>query len=309
MKSSGRRLRRLMIGLLVLAIALGGGLYYCKKKKLNSEKLPEILESRLKEDDGNLHAYFLDVGQGSAALIRLNGKYMLIDAGGTKSADVLIEKLKELYVLQLDYIILTDMGEEHLGGAARVLEEYAVGHILAPNCTADTDAYRAYAEAVQENKVEVLHPNLGETYSFGNAFFTVVGPAGISGVRNARTASLCIRLDYGDTDFLFCGDLSGEDEEALVEALKREPNADLKADVYVVNDHGSGASTTETFLGSVRPRYAVLSCGADEAPDAGTLERLSAREAELFRTDLQGTVEAISDGSVISWKPAPYTNY
>ena len=57
--------------------------------------------------------------------------------------------------------------------------------------------------------------------------------------------------------------------------------------------HGSATSTTQALLEAVRPELAVISVGLDNRyghPDPGTLERLAAAGAEIYRTDLQGTV-------------------
>ena len=54
-------------------------------------------------------------------------------------------------------------------------------------------------------------------------------------------------------------------------------------------EHGERAELLE----AVRPKVAVISVGLDNRygpPGAGTLERLSAAGAEIYRTDLYGTV-------------------
>ena len=57
--------------------------------------------------------------------------------------------------------------------------------------------------------------------------------------------------------------------------------------------HGSKYSTTEELLEAVRPEVAVISVGKSNSyghPAPETLERLDRAGAELYRTDLQGTV-------------------
>lgn len=63
--------------------------------------------------------------------------------------------------------------------------------------------------------------------------------------------------------------------------------------MLVTGHHGSRYSTTEELLAAVRPNVAVISVGKDNRyghPAQDTLERLDAFGAEIYRTDLQGTV-------------------
>ena len=44
-------------------------------------------------------------------------------------------------------------------------------------------------------------------------------------------------------------------------------------------------------------------------PDADTMEKLSDMEIQVYRTDKQGTIIAVSDGSNISWNMDPCNDY
>ena len=82
---------------------------------------------------------------------------------------------------------------------------------------------------------------------------------------------------------------------------------DLGADVYQVGHHGSRTSSSSAFLDAVAPKYAVISCGAGNDyghPHQETLDALSSRGIEIYRTDLQGSIVASTDGSSISFTTA-----
>ena len=92
----------------------------------------------------------------------------------------------------------------------------------------------------------------------------------------------------GSFDTLITGDMSGEVEPLLLE--RRELP---KVELLVAGHHGSGTSTTQTLLDAIRPDVAVISVGENNRyghPAQETLERLAAIGAEIYRTDLQGTV-------------------
>ncbi|MGN0292058.1 MAG: ComEC/Rec2 family competence protein, partial [Lachnospiraceae bacterium] len=116
---------------------------------------------------------------------------------------------------------------------------------------------------------------------------------------NANNYSVALMLEYGDTRFLFTGDAEEESEAEM-----QENGFPLEADVYKVAHHGSSSASTEGFLEVVNPSYAVISCGEDNSyghPHAEVLNRLRQRGIEVFRTDQQGSITAISDGENIIW--------
>ena len=62
---------------------------------------------------------------------------------------------------------------------------------------------------------------------------------------------------------------------------------------------GSGTSTGYRLLYEAQPKYAVISCGADNEyghPHDDTLSRLRDADVTVYRTDLNGTIVCRSDG-------------
>ena len=77
---------------------------------------------------------------------------------------------------------------------------------------------------------------------------------------------------------------------------------DLGADVLKVGHHGSSSSTSTQFLNTVVPRIGVIEVGAGNSyghPTAITLKRLSSAGVDVYRTDLDGTVSIVTDGSTV----------
>jgi competence protein ComEC len=77
--------------------------------------------------------------------------------------------------------------------------------------------------------------------------------------------------------------------------------ADLACTVLKIAHHGSDTSTTSEFLAVVNPRIAVISCGVDNKfghPSDVVISRLEGKldEDSVYRTDIQGTIDFITDG-------------
>ncbi len=79
---------------------------------------------------------------------------------------------------------------------------------------------------------------------------------------------------------------------------------DIQADVLKVGHHGSHSSTTQAFIDKVNPKYAVISCekGNDYGhPHKETIDKLNKKNIKVFRTDIQGTIIATSNGESIKF--------
>ena len=97
---------------------------------------------------------------------------------------------------------------------------------------------------------------------------------------------------------LLTGDATAETEEDLIDVY----GADLGADIAKVPHHGSGDRAPE-FAGYVSPLVAVISVGAGNPyghPDPAVGDEWEATGADVYRTDLDGTVTVLADGESLS---------
>ena len=118
---------------------------------------------------------------------------------------------------------------------------------------------------------------------------------------------MAIKLDNGDNSFIFTGDAEHESESDMCAS-----DIALDCDVLVPGHHGSATATSWEFLKETVPEYAVISCGEENQyghPDKDTMDKLQDMDIEVFRTDKQGTVIAISDGTNIDWNTKPCNDY
>ena len=91
-----------------------------------------------------------------------------------------------------------------------------------------------------------------------------------------------------------------------------ESGIDLSCDVLVPGHHGSATATSWNFLQATVPEYAVISCGKDNQyghPDKDVMDKLESMDIHVYRTDKQGTIVAVSDGTTITWNQEPCNDY
>lgn len=254
----------------------------------------------------DLKVYFLDVAQGNAVLVENQGHFMLIDGGNWDYSSFVVRYLRNRGVEKLDYIIASHYDTDHLNGIVGAINKFPCDLILSADYKADTLIYNSYRKMVKKKGVKEVHPKVGDTYTFGEAEFTVVCPDHYEFPKE-NDNSIGIRLTHGENSFLICGDAGFESEDAML--LRKE---NLKSDVYMASHHGSKSSSGEEFLLEVDPSYIVVSCGVSNPfghPTKSFLKRAGETGAELLRTDLQGTLIALSDGKTIQWNKEPCNDW
>jgi competence protein ComEC len=161
----------------------------------------------------------------------------------------------------------------------------------------DSRAFANFVKYLGEQGKSITVPSPGDTFSLGGADIQILAPLNPSDEPN--NTSIVLKLTYGDVSFLFTGDAEREEEAEILEA-----GYDLSATVLKVGHHGSETSTSYPYLREIMPQYAVISCGTGNSyghPREETLSKLRDADVTLFRTDLQGTITATSDGKTVTF--------
>jgi beta-lactamase superfamily II metal-dependent hydrolase len=242
--------------------------------------------------------HFLDVGEGLSVLVRSDDHALLYDGGDKSHSSFVVSYLQNQGIQTLDYVIASHYDSDHLSGLIGALHAFDVEHVLGPDYDHGTATYRSFLSAVSDNGLTVEHPSPGDMYTLGDAGFTVLAPASISDDSNNN--SIVIRLVNGNNSFLLMGDAEYASETAMCAS-----SLSLRSDVICPAHHGSSDATGTTLLSQVSPKFAVISCGADNDyghPHAQTLQRLANAGVTVYRTDESGTIVACSDGDEIWWK-------
>lgn len=248
-------------------------------------------------EDVSFEVYFIDVGQGDSAFIVCDGRAMLIDGGSNEQSQKVYSFLESRGIKHLDYIVASHADADHVGGLSAALNYAKVDHALCTVTSHETVSFTNFVKYLKRQGVEITVPDAGDTFSLGSAQCTVIGPE--KGETYSDNTSLIIRVEYGNTSFLFTGDAEYSDEQAALES-----GLELKSTVLKVGHHGSSSSSSYYFLQAVQPRYAVISVAADNDyghPTERVLGRLDEVNAEVLRTDELGDILCRSDGENVKF--------
>ncbi len=282
------RLKSLLVGCLVAAIACGPALA-AQKKKAPAAK--------------GLDIYFIDVEGGQATLfVSPSGESMLVDVGfpGIRDAQRIVGTAAQAGIKRIDYLVVTHYHADHVGGVTELAKRMTIGTFVdhGPNADAATKgAYDLYVAARGAAKNIVAKPGdklpiKGIEVQFVSAATNVIATplkgAGapnpqctefeardeskdpLLGGENAQSVGMIVSLGkFRMADF---GDLTWNYEHKLA----CPNNLVGKIDLYLTTHHGQEISGLPILMNALRPRAAIMNNGAKKGAAPETFGRLHA---------------------------------
>ena len=277
--------------LLIIISMLSLTLFGCKDSNTNNKT----------SNTSNMTVHYINIGQGDAELIQVNGKNMLIDSGSRTNKKDLISYLDKLKIKKLDYVIATHPHEDHIGNMDKVIDKYEIGSFYSPKITHTTKSFENMINSLKKKnlKINVIKEGIDSIDLGKNTKVEIFSPksGGYGKDTSMNNYSPIMKITYGKNSFLFTGDA-----EKLEENYVLNKNYNLKSDVLKLGHHGSSTSTSYKFLEKVDPSIGIISCGIDNKyghPHKETLANLKKLKVKIYRTDKDGTIVLESNGNKI----------
>lgn len=243
-----------------------------------------------------MRVHFIDMDQGDAALLEFSCGAVLIDAGGQNDASTerLVRYLDDFFERRddlqntIDTVFVTHTHIDHNRALRRVVETFGVRNYVhngilrgsgrhGANWMADhanDNGRQVNLRAVSQSEILPLPRGDGLSdaaidpvacQSTDPDIRLLAGPyednpGWPSGqFDNGNNKGLVVRIDFGESSFLFTGDLEEHAIDTLVEYYDGTDMLDV--DVYQVGHHGSHNGTTDSLMTSMTPEIAMISMG------------------------------------------------
>ena len=260
----------------------------------NKEVKPEIKDNNIcikqeitapeLNENNHLTAYFFDVGQGDATLIKTQNTTVLIDGGNPSDSSYLYSFLKKNNINHIDYIIASHPHEDHIGGLSGVLNYSSVGAVYCSSTYYDSETFSEFKYYVESQGKKITVPYKNQYILTDDLLIEFFNTNNSDS--HINNTSLVVKITFGEYSFLFTGDIEYDAEKKIL-----DKDYNLNSTVLKVAHHGSDTSSCYSFIREVMPEYAVIStAGLYNTPDENVLSRFEDAGAEIFRTDLNGLI-------------------
>lgn len=228
-------------------------------------------------NNAELEISILDVGKADCSIIKIKDRIILIDTGLDENGDDIVNRLKSQGIDMIDYLILTHMDKDHIGGADKVINNIKINNLITADYEKDSKQYAEYLKSIQDNNLEPVKLRENLKVNIYGAEINIY-PAEKEYYDQSNDYSIITDITYGQYNFLFAGDA---EDERLAEFLNSNHK---KYTLVKMPHHGRYDGLTKEFIQSTAPKYSVITCSQDENADEKTLKALNNNKSEVFIT-------------------------
>ena len=245
-----------------------------------------------------LRVHFIDVGYGDAILVQSSdGPVSLIDSGDVEYAGRVEKYLRSLAIKKIHTAILTHPHKNHFGGFYRLADRISIDRFYSNGDDAQgEEGYQEMLAVMRRQSVATAVLRRGDEIDFAanDAYLKVLHPPDLSSSANEN--SIVTWLKFGQTSFLFTGDIQEPQQAQLIELFPEIKTADC---IQIPHHGGIVSEQFVSFFDNVQvekqERFFVISTGKNDY-NKPFLERLRQVQGNILRTDQMGTITLESDG-------------
>jgi competence protein ComEC len=246
--------------------------------------------------EGDVWLTVLDVGQGTAAVVRTRRHVLLYDAGPRFSesfdtgAAVVVPYLRAQGLRSLDMLVVSHADNDHQGGVESVLRQIPAATVLA----GEPERYPAGLPQPRQCLA-------GQRWRWDGVDFEILSP---DAPARGNNASCVLGIVAPGGRILLPGDIERAVERVLWRTGRLGP-----ADILLLPHHGSRSSSTPMLVAAVRPRYAVATADYRNRygfPKADVTARYREAGATVLVTGYTGAVLFTLDHALGVIEPVLY---
>ncbi len=227
----------------------------------------------------------LSVGQGDGlCIISKEGEVFMVDGGSSNESELGRYTLKPFLLYKgIDHVsfwFVTHMDADHYSGLMEILESgYEVDNIVLAKSVEKNEAYYQLIRLCDDAGTEVVYMENGDSCGTESLSFTCLFPDYPSGFSGTNENSLCMRLDYGEFNMIFTGDMGEEQEKCVLSAGTIKSDAAESGAIEILKSahHGSKNSNCYEWLEAIDPELCIISAGRHNRyhhPSPDTIARL-----------------------------------
>ncbi|MFN3234719.1 MAG: DNA internalization-related competence protein ComEC/Rec2 [Gammaproteobacteria bacterium] len=242
--------------------------------------LPLLIPHHIPMPKNHFQLTVLDVGQGLSTVVQTQNHWLVYDTGikytnGFSMGDaVLVPYLEYSGAHRIDTLLVSHQDNDHSGGVEALYENYPVNRFL----TSKPDYFQTNAQYCLR----------GQHWEWDGVNFDVLYPD-VQHLHLDNNSSCVLKISNTHQSVLFVGDIEKSAEKWLV----NHAGAELASSVLIVPHHGSKSSSSEKFIQTVNPQYAIFSYGYRNRyhfPNKKVIERYQSHHINMLNTSDTGAI-------------------
>lgn len=239
--------------------------------------------------------YFFDAGKADAIVLSKNDKTLMIDTGEESLGEEILKYFEKNNIKRLDYLIITHFDKDHVGSAAKIIDNIEIGEVLNSNYPKDSIYYNNYRNSLANKNIEPKVINGDYKFDLDELNITINGPEEIYDKNESNNSSLIVSITYKDNKFLFTGDAQNQRIKDFIS------NNNEKYDFLKVPYHGKKLERLEDLVKDRNLKYAVITSSNTKLEASETIDVLNKYNIKYYLTRL-GSITILSDGKNIKIK-------
>lgn len=256
--------------------------------------LPLCACSLMRNAGHDLSVYFFSAGKADAILLRTENASVLIDCGERGFGQTILDELEAQGISRLDYLIVTHFDQDHVGGAARIINKLPIGAVLQSSCPRDSEEYEKYVKALSKAGLEPVTVREDTVFTLDGVTFSVNPPLLTDYKKDdSNNSSLIVTVNTGSHTLLLMGDAQ---TERLAEYLSGSP---ADCDLIKIPHHGGEDELMDELIAATSPAWAVITCARDEPDISATQKVLDSAGVQSFLTS-EAPVRVVCSGESLS---------
>ena len=229
-----------------------------------------------KDDSDMFVVDILDIGKADCIIIQDNGSVVVIDTGEDENYQIISNFLNSQNIKVIDYLIITHYDKDHVGGAAKIINEYEVINVIQPNYKKDSKHVDNYNYALNDNNIEPLTLTNELKLSLPT-YQLILQPSKIV-YEDDNNNSIIAIVQHDDRNLLFMGDAQSERiSEFLVDNM-------MTFEFAKMPHHGNYNEMTEELLKQTKVKKVAITCSKKNPADRKTIELLNSYNIDTYQS-------------------------
>jgi beta-lactamase superfamily II metal-dependent hydrolase len=247
----------------------------------------QTIKKTLEENESNFSVSVLDVGKGDCIILRSESTTVVIDTGYVDTSSTVINYLNKNNIDTIDYMIITHYDKDHVGGAAKILNEINVAQVYLPAYKGTSKYYESMMSSIKTNNISADIVSSDITFNCDSISYKIYA-TDIEYNDNDNDVSLIVSVVNSEDSFLFTGDIEKTGIDSFLKKIE------MTYDVIKMPHHGLKESNTDNLIEAAAPKIAIITDSQNEPADKKVLDLLEENGVSTYRSSLKGSYTIFS---------------